>query len=144
LSFPQVGEFYEAVGFDACMLVEYAGLNPMGGLHSDGVPKTGCPVVVTPRSLSLPPLSFNCLFLIFSILPLHVNRSSIWQNLRQTLDDLTRNGFSVVSYSTGSDSLQVQCGTPASLNFAEIQSLPHGWPCFLLPPPPSFMSFSNI
>jgi hypothetical protein len=32
------------------MLVEYAGLNPMGGLHSDGVPKAGCPVVVTPFS----------------------------------------------------------------------------------------------
>ncbi|XP_078166750.1 MUTL protein homolog 1 [Carex rostrata] len=57
----RVGEFYEAVGFDACILVEYAGLNPMGGLYSDGVPKAGCPVV----------------------------------NLRQTLDDLTRNGFSV-------------------------------------------------
>ncbi|CAI9271276.1 unnamed protein product [Lactuca saligna] len=42
----RVGEFYEAVGFDACVLVEYA---------------AGCPVV----------------------------------NLRQTLDDLTRNGFSV-------------------------------------------------
>ncbi|KAJ3706354.1 hypothetical protein LUZ61_010059 [Rhynchospora tenuis] len=57
----RVGDFYEAVGFDACILVEYAGLNPMGGLHSDGVPKAGCPVV----------------------------------NLRQTLDDLTRHGFSV-------------------------------------------------
>nr|KAJ0220783.1 hypothetical protein LSAT_V11C200064750 [Lactuca sativa] len=57
----RVGEFYEAVGFDACVLVEYAGLNPMGGLRSDNIPKAGCPVV----------------------------------NLRQTLDDLTRNGFSV-------------------------------------------------
>ncbi|KAL7615028.1 hypothetical protein Lser_V15G06024 [Lactuca serriola] len=57
----RVGEFYEAVGFDACVLVEYAGLNPMGGLRSDSIPKAGCPVV----------------------------------NLRQTLDDLTRNGFSV-------------------------------------------------
>ncbi|XP_024984574.1 DNA mismatch repair protein MSH1, mitochondrial-like isoform X2 [Cynara cardunculus var. scolymus] len=57
----RVGEFYEALGFDACILVEYAGLNPFGGLRSDSVPKAGCPVV----------------------------------NLRQTLDDLTRNGFSV-------------------------------------------------
>ncbi|CAH9072049.1 unnamed protein product [Cuscuta europaea] len=57
----RVGEFYEAVGFDACILVEYAGLNPCGGLRSDGIPKAGCPVM----------------------------------NLRQTLDDLTSNGFSV-------------------------------------------------
>ncbi|KAJ0781299.1 putative DNA mismatch repair protein MutS [Helianthus annuus] len=57
----RVGDFYEAIGFDACILVEYAGLNPCGGLRSDSVPKAGCPVV----------------------------------NLRQTLDDLTRNGFSV-------------------------------------------------
>ncbi|CAL1384358.1 unnamed protein product [Linum trigynum] len=57
----RVGDFYEAVGIDACILVEYAGLNPFGGLRSDSVPKAGCPVV----------------------------------NLRQTLDDLTRNGYSV-------------------------------------------------
>ncbi|KAK1413663.1 hypothetical protein QVD17_35439 [Tagetes erecta] len=57
----RVGEFYEAVGFDACILVEYAGLNPFCGMRSDGVPKAGCPIA----------------------------------NLRQTLDDLTRNGFSV-------------------------------------------------
>ncbi|KAF3673355.1 hypothetical protein FXO38_05654, partial [Capsicum annuum] len=57
----RVGDFYEAIGFDACILVEYAGLNPFGGLRSDSIPKAGCPVV----------------------------------NLRQTLDDLTRNGFSV-------------------------------------------------
>ncbi|KAI3697129.1 hypothetical protein L6452_29898 [Arctium lappa] len=57
----RVGDFYEALGFDACILVEYAGLNPFGGMRSDSVPKAGCPVV----------------------------------NLRQTLDDLTRNGFSV-------------------------------------------------
>ncbi|PHT39285.1 DNA mismatch repair protein MSH1, mitochondrial [Capsicum baccatum] len=56
----RVGDFYEAIGFDACILVEYAGLNPFGGLRSDSIPKAGCPV-----------------------------------NLRQTLDDLTRNGFSV-------------------------------------------------
>ncbi|KAK6161197.1 hypothetical protein DH2020_004578 [Rehmannia glutinosa] len=57
----RVGEFYEAIGVDACILVEYAGLNPFGGLRSDSIPRAGCPVV----------------------------------NLRQTLDDLTRNGFSV-------------------------------------------------
>ncbi|CAA7398957.1 unnamed protein product [Spirodela intermedia] len=57
----RVGEFYEAVGFDACILVEYAGLNPFGGLRSDSIPRAGCPVV----------------------------------NLRRTLDDLTRNGYSV-------------------------------------------------
>ncbi|KAM7261388.1 hypothetical protein ACFE04_008755 [Oxalis oulophora] len=57
----RVGEFYEAIGIDACLLVEYAGLNPFGGLRSDSVPRAGCPVV----------------------------------NLRQTLDDLTRNGYSV-------------------------------------------------
>ncbi|KAL3626495.1 DNA mismatch repair ATPase msh1 [Castilleja foliolosa] len=57
----RVGDFYEAIGVDACILVEYAGLNPFGGLLSDSIPRAGCPVV----------------------------------NLRQTLDDLTRNGFSV-------------------------------------------------
>lgn len=43
---PQVGEFYEALGMDACILVEYAGLNPFGGLRSDSIPRAGCPVVV--------------------------------------------------------------------------------------------------
>ncbi|MED6132167.1 DNA mismatch repair ATPase msh1 [Stylosanthes scabra] len=57
----RVGDFYEALGIDACILVEFAGLNPFGGLRSDSIPKAGCPVV----------------------------------NLRQTLDDLTHNGFSV-------------------------------------------------
>ncbi|XP_062226120.1 DNA mismatch repair protein MSH1, mitochondrial-like isoform X2 [Phragmites australis] len=62
LKFPrEVGDFYEAVGFDACILVEHAGLNPYGGLRSDSIPKAGCPVM----------------------------------NLRQTLDDLTRCGYSV-------------------------------------------------
>lgn len=42
----QVGEFYEAIGFDACVLVEYAGLNPFGGLRSDSIPRAGCPVMV--------------------------------------------------------------------------------------------------
>ena len=48
----QVGDFYEAIGIDACILVEYAGLNPFGGLRSDSVPKAGCPVVVHHLSLS--------------------------------------------------------------------------------------------
>jgi hypothetical protein len=43
----QVGEFYESIGIDACVLVEYAGLNPFGGLHSDSVPRAGCPVMVS-------------------------------------------------------------------------------------------------
>lgn len=46
LFFPQVGDFYEALGMDACILVEYAGLNPFGGLRSDSIPRAGCPVVV--------------------------------------------------------------------------------------------------
>nr|CAB3485065.1 unnamed protein product [Digitaria exilis] len=41
----RVGDFYEAIGFDACILVEHAGLNPFGGLRSDSIPKAGCPVV---------------------------------------------------------------------------------------------------
>ena len=45
--FTQVGDFYEAIGFDACILVEHAGLNPFGGLRSDSIPKAGCPVVVS-------------------------------------------------------------------------------------------------
>ncbi|XP_052207609.1 DNA mismatch repair protein MSH1, mitochondrial isoform X2 [Diospyros lotus] len=57
----RVGDFYEAIGIDACILVEYAGLNPFGGMRSDSIPRAGCPVM----------------------------------NLRQTLDDLTRNGYSV-------------------------------------------------
>ncbi|KAJ0035396.1 hypothetical protein Pint_25171 [Pistacia integerrima] len=60
----RVGDFYEAIGIDACILVEFAGLNPFGGLRPESIPKAGCPVV----------------------------------NLRQTLDDLTRNGYSVVPW----------------------------------------------
>ncbi|KHN22357.1 hypothetical protein glysoja_046287 [Glycine soja] len=41
----RVGEFYEAWGIDACILVEYVGLNPIGGLRSDSIPRAGCPVV---------------------------------------------------------------------------------------------------
>eukprot|EP00249_Psilotum_nudum_P012287 c23698_g1_i1 orf=55-3885(+) len=41
----RVGEFYETFGFDACILVEYAGLNPVGGIWNDTVPRAGCPVM---------------------------------------------------------------------------------------------------
>lgn len=49
----KVGDFYEAIGIDACILVEYAGLNPFGGLRSDSIPKAGCPVMVLPFSCIL-------------------------------------------------------------------------------------------
>lgn len=50
-----MGDFYEAIGIDACILVEYAGLNPFGGLRSDSIPKAGCPVMVQfPFKFSLP------------------------------------------------------------------------------------------
>ncbi|KAG4997096.1 hypothetical protein JHK84_028119 [Glycine max] len=42
----RVGEFYEAWGINVCILVEYEGLNPFGGLQSDSIPRAGCPVVV--------------------------------------------------------------------------------------------------
>lgn len=41
---PQVGAFYEAVGIDAVLLMEYAGLNPMGGTDRQ-TPRAGCPDV---------------------------------------------------------------------------------------------------
>jgi hypothetical protein len=46
----RVGEFYEAYGVDAVLLVEHAGLNPMG----DGVPipKAGCPAGNLRRTLA--------------------------------------------------------------------------------------------
>ncbi|KAF3434647.1 hypothetical protein FNV43_RR21732 [Rhamnella rubrinervis] len=43
----RVSDFYEALGIDACILVEYAGLNPFGGLRSDSIPRAGCPVGCT-------------------------------------------------------------------------------------------------
>ncbi|KAK7347557.1 hypothetical protein VNO80_22091 [Phaseolus coccineus] len=36
---------WPAWGIDACVLVEYASLNPCGGLQLDSVPRAGCPVV---------------------------------------------------------------------------------------------------
>lgn len=38
----QVGEFYEGCGIDAVLLVQHAGLNPMG---QGGPPRAGCPRV---------------------------------------------------------------------------------------------------
>ena len=55
----RTGDIYEAVGIDACILVEYLGVAPVG--RKDSVPKAGCPVV----------------------------------NLRQAMDELTQEGFSV-------------------------------------------------
>jgi hypothetical protein len=57
----QVGEFYESIGVDACVLVEYAGLNPFGGLRSDSVPRAGCPVMVSYIFFSIDVvLGFSC------------------------------------------------------------------------------------
>eukprot|EP00899_Mesostigma_viride_P008353 jgi/Mesvir1/17519/Mv08772-RA.2 len=41
------GEFYEVVGFDAVLMVQYAGLNPMG----TSVPRAGCPRMNLRRTL---------------------------------------------------------------------------------------------
>lgn len=55
----RTGDIYEAVGVDACIVVEYVGVAPVG--RKDSVPKAGCPIV----------------------------------NLRQAIDELTQEGFSV-------------------------------------------------
>ncbi|KAL2600203.1 hypothetical protein AAZV13_10G097600 [Glycine max] len=47
----RVGEFYEAWGINVCILVEYEGLNPFGGLQSDSIPRAGCPVVNLQQTL---------------------------------------------------------------------------------------------
>ena len=47
----QVGEFFETMGYDALLLVEYANLNPMGGVHSDNVPRAGFPLKNLRQSL---------------------------------------------------------------------------------------------
>lgn len=39
----RIGEFYETAGFDAVLLVQHAGLNPMS--LGSGIPKAGCPVL---------------------------------------------------------------------------------------------------
>ena len=44
----QIGEFYETIGTDAVLLVQYAGLNPMGNY---GFPRAGCPVMNIRRTL---------------------------------------------------------------------------------------------
>ena len=46
---PQVGEFYEAIGTDAVVLVQWAGLNPMGSTHMP--PRAGCPHMNIRRTL---------------------------------------------------------------------------------------------
>lgn len=45
----QVGEFYETMGTDAVLLVQYAGLNPMG---QGDPPRAGCPVSNLRRTIS--------------------------------------------------------------------------------------------
>ena len=45
----RVGEFYEALGYDAVMLVMHAGLNPMGGVGA--VPRAGCPLLKVQETL---------------------------------------------------------------------------------------------
>ena len=45
----QVGEFYEAMGTDAVVLVQWAGLNPMGSTHMP--PRAGCPHTNIRRTL---------------------------------------------------------------------------------------------
>ena len=47
----RVGKFYECVGFDAVLLVEYAGLNPMA--PEKGVPRAGCPEANLRRTLAM-------------------------------------------------------------------------------------------
>ena len=44
----QVGEFYETLGTDAVMLVQWAGLNPMG---EGNPPRAGCPIANLRRTL---------------------------------------------------------------------------------------------
>ncbi len=45
----QVGEFYETMGTDAVLLVQHAGLNPMG----QGIPpRAGCPIMNLRKTLS--------------------------------------------------------------------------------------------
>ena len=48
ISLIRVGDFYECLGYDAVMLVLFAGLNPMG---ISGVPRAGCPVVKIQETL---------------------------------------------------------------------------------------------
>ena len=47
--FVQVGEFYETMGTDAVLLVQHAGLNPMG---QGDPPRAGCPVANLRRTIS--------------------------------------------------------------------------------------------
>lgn len=47
----RVGDFYETVGWDAVLLVEHCGNNPMGA--GSGVPRAGCPWRNLRRTLAL-------------------------------------------------------------------------------------------
>ena len=49
LGWAQVGEFYETIGIDAVMMVQYARLNYMGPIGNP--PKAGCPIVNLRRNL---------------------------------------------------------------------------------------------
>ena len=54
----RVGEFYEALGYDAVVLVMHAGLNPMG---TTGVPRAGCPLMKVQETLDrLTHRGFSC------------------------------------------------------------------------------------
>lgn len=44
-----MGEFYETMGTDAVLLVQHAGLNPMG---QGDPPRAGCPVANLRRTIS--------------------------------------------------------------------------------------------
>ena len=53
----RVGEFYETWGFDAVMLVEYCGLNPMGGDKRDANPQAPVHVLVVHKKRRMTGLS---------------------------------------------------------------------------------------
>ena len=44
-----MGDFYEAFGVDAVMLVEYAGLNPMGGKCAYPYPTLSLSLILSTR-----------------------------------------------------------------------------------------------
>lgn len=48
LHYLQVGEFYETMGTDAVVLMQWAGLNPMG---AGNPPRAGCPAANIRRTL---------------------------------------------------------------------------------------------
>ncbi|KAL5122801.1 DNA mismatch repair protein MSH1, mitochondrial [Glycine soja] len=63
----RVGEFYEAWGINVCILVEYEGLNPFGGLQSDSIMRAGCWYFYFCRQtfiLMLPFVLGTCVFIV--------------------------------------------------------------------------------